>query len=94
MRYGIFADVHSNLEALEAVLAFFRKERIQAFLCPGDIVGYGPNPNECIQKITFLKRIQITAGNHDYAVVGMKDSSRFNDFAARSLVWTKRQLEE
>jgi predicted phosphodiesterase len=94
MRYGLFADVHSNLEALEAVFAFFRKERIQAFLSPGDIVGYGPNPNECIQKIASLKRLQITAGNHDYAVVGMKDTSRFNDFAARSLIWTKRALQE
>lgn len=94
MRYGVFADVHSNLEALEAVLSFFKKERIQAFLCLGDIVGYGPNPNECIQKIGALKKIQITAGNHDYAAVGLKELTWFNNFAVRSLVWTRRQLKE
>jgi predicted phosphodiesterase len=94
MRYGVFADVHSNLEALEAVLAFYKKERVQAFLCIGDIVGYGPNPNECIQLLSALNKIQITAGNHDYAVVGLKELTWFNSFASRSLVWTRRQLKE
>lgn len=86
--------MHSNLEALESVLAFFKKERIQSFLCVGDIVGYGPNPNECIQRISGLKRVQVTAGNHDFAVVGMKEMTWFNDFATRALVWTKRHLKE
>lgn len=94
MRFGVFSDIHSNLEAFEAILAFFKKERIQSFLCPGDIVGYGPNPNECVQLVSGLKRLQITGGNHDYAVVGMKDTSRFNDMAARALTWTKRRLKE
>lgn len=94
MRYGIFSDVHSNLEALEAVLAFFRKERIQSFICLGDLVGYGPNPNECVQKILNLKKIQITAGNHDYASVGLKELTWFNDLASRSIIWTKRHLKE
>ncbi len=94
MRYGIFSDVHSNLEALEAVLACFKKERIQSFVCLGDIVGYGPNPNEVVQRIIGLKKIQITAGNHDYAVSGLKELTWFNDFAARSIIWTKRHLKE
>lgn len=94
MRYGVFSDVHSNLEALEAVLAAFKKEKIQHFICLGDIVGYGPNPNECVQKIAGLKRIQITAGNHDYAAVGLKELTWFNDMATRSLSWTRRQLKE
>lgn len=94
MRYGLISDIHSNLEALDAVLSFFKSERIQAFICLGDTVGYGPNPNECVDRLSGLKRLQITAGNHDYAVVGMKETSRFNDFAARALTWTKRQLKE
>ncbi len=94
MRFGIFSDVHSNLEALDAVLARFKKERIQSFICLGDIVGYGPNPNECIQKIISLKKVQVIAGSHDYAVVGLKELTWFNDLASRSLVWTKRHLTE
>lgn len=94
MRYGIFSDVHSNLEALEAVLDLFKKERIQSFICLGDLVGYGPNPNECVQRILSLKKVQITAGNHDYASVGLKELTWFNNFAARSLVWTRRHLKE
>ena len=94
MRYGVFSDIHSNLEALESVLAAFKKEKIQSFLCLGDIVGYGPNPNECVQKLCGLKKIQFTAGSHDYAAVGMKEMTWFNNFASRSLVWTKRRLRE
>ena len=60
----------------------------------GDIVGYGPNPNECIELLSQLEKIQIIGGNHDYAVVGLKNTSRFKDFAARSLIWTKRQLKD
>lgn len=94
MRFGIFTDVHSNLEALDAVLAHFKKERIQSFICLGDLVGYGPNPNECIQRVLSLKKVQVIAGNHDYAVVGLKELTWFNDLASRSLVWTKRHLTE
>ncbi len=93
MRYGVFSDVHSNLEALEACLQLFKKEKIQSFLCLGDIVGYGPNPNECVDKIAGLKKIQITGGNHDYAVAGLRDTDWFNDFAVRSINWTKRQIK-
>ncbi len=94
MRYGVFSDVHSNLEALEAVLSVFKKERIQSFLCLGDLVGYGPNPVECVQRVLQLKRLQATAGNHDYASVGMKETTWFNNFATRSITWTKRRLNE
>lgn len=94
MRYGIFSDVHANLEALEAVLGFFKKERIQSFICLGDLVGYGPNPNECIERIAGLKKVQVIAGNHDHASVGLKELTWFNDMATRSLNWTKRQLKE
>ncbi len=94
MRYGVFSDIHSNLEALDAVLAAFRKERIQSFLCLGDIVGYGPNPNECVERICALKKFQATGGSHDFAAVGLKESTWFNDMAVRALNHTKRKLKE
>lgn len=92
MRYGVFADIHSNLEALEVVLNFFEQEKIHHFICCGDLVGYGPNPNECIEKVRAIKHLLIVAGNHDMATVGMKDTRWFNDFAARAILWTKRHL--
>ena len=94
MRYGVISDIHSNLEALDAVLAVFRKERIQSFLCLGDIVGYGPNPNECVERIAALKKLQATGGSHDFAAVGLKETTWFNDMAVRALSFTKRKLNE
>ncbi|OGR87135.1 MAG: hypothetical protein A3A86_01845 [Elusimicrobia bacterium RIFCSPLOWO2_01_FULL_60_11] len=94
MRYGVFSDVHSNLEALEAVLSAFKSERIQSFLCLGDIVGYGPNPNECVEKVAALKKLQATGGSHDFASVGLKETTWFNDMAVRALTFTKRKLKE
>ena len=92
MRYGVFADVHSNQEALEVVLSFFEKEKIHNYICCGDLVGYGPSPNECIERGRNLKNLVIVGGNHDKATVGMKDTRWFNDFAARAILWTKRHL--
>lgn len=94
MRYGVFSDVHGNLEALDAVFELFRQQEVGAWLCLGDLVGYGPNPNECIERVAALKRLQIVGGNHDFAVVGLKPMDRFQNFAARSLTWTKRHLKE
>ncbi|MFH1282291.1 MAG: metallophosphoesterase family protein [bacterium] len=94
MLYGVFADIHSNLEALNVVLEFFKQHKIQNYICSGDIVGYGPNPNECISKLKALKRLYCVAGNHDRAVVGMKSPNWFNEYAQRVLLWTKRQLNE
>ena len=51
MRYGIFSDVHANLEALDAVIKAYQKEGIDKYICVGDIVGYAANPIECIEKI-------------------------------------------
>lgn len=91
MRYAIFADIHSNLEALEAVLEFYRGQKIDKYLCCGDLVGYGPNPNECIEKIRRLNAV-VVAGNHDRASVGMKDISWFNEYAQATILWTQKQL--
>lgn len=93
MRYGIFSDIHSNLEALEAVLDLFKKEGVEQTLCLGDIVGYGANPTECIERIRSLGGIVI-AGNHDWACVGQMETDYFNTYAREAILWTQKQLNE
>ncbi len=95
MRYAIFTDIHANLEALESVLAKIDELAQQApidqiwFL--GDLVGYGPNPNECIVKLRERTDV-IIAGNHDWAAVGKIDLEDFSDAARISALWTAEQL--
>ncbi len=97
MRYAIFTDVHANLEALEAVLAkideLAQQEPIDQLWFLGDLVGYGPNPNECI--VELRKRTDvIIAGNHDWAAVGKIDLEDFSSAARTSAEWTAEQLTE
>ncbi|MDD5593982.1 MAG: metallophosphoesterase family protein [Candidatus Margulisbacteria bacterium] len=91
MLYGIIADIHGNLEALDVVLRELRPA--DRLICAGDIVGYGPNPNECLQLIRG-RNVQAIAGNHDKAAVGLMDTSRFNDSARRAIEWTGDQLTQ
>ncbi|KPK96792.1 MAG: hypothetical protein AMJ95_12245 [Omnitrophica WOR_2 bacterium SM23_72] len=93
MRYGIFSDIHSNREALEAVLEAIREEDIDHYLCAGDLVGYAANPNECIERVLGLKPV-IVAGNHDWGAVHLFPSDYFNQWAAVALSWTARCLTE
>jgi len=93
MRYGIFADVHSNLEALDAVIAAYKKESIDAYLCVGDVVGYGANPLECIQKVRSLVMTTV-AGNHDWVAVSLFSPETFNPFAKEAILWTRQQLDD
>lgn len=86
MLYGIISDIHGNLEALEVVLHELR--RMEKLICLGDIVGYGPNPNECVKRIRDLN-IPIVAGNHDKAVVGEVALTWFNRNAADAVRWTQ-----
>ena len=93
MRFGVISDIHGNLEALEAVLVFLKKERIDEVFCLGDTVGYGANPNECIDLLKATTDRNI-AGNHDWAAVGLTDISRFNRFARAAITWTAQVLTE
>ena len=92
MRYGIFADVHSNLEALDAVIAAYKKESVDKYLCVGDVVGYAANPKECIEKIKALAMITV-AGNHDWASADLFSVDYFNEFAREAIFWTKEKLD-
>jgi predicted phosphodiesterase len=94
MRYAIFSDVHSNLEALTTVLNFFKEKNVDECICCGDIVGYGPNPNECIELIRDIFRLNIVIGNHDAACCGLKDITWFNEYAKMAIIWTRKNLSE
>jgi len=93
MRYGIFADIHSNLEALEAVINAYKKEAIDRYLCAGDIVGYATNPRECIEKVCSLMGIAI-AGNHDWVAVNLFPDDYFNPVARQAITWTRLNLND
>lgn len=97
MRYGIFSDTHANLNALECVLRSFDEEKIDTFVCLGDTVGYGPQPNECCDIIRRLSKYTVL-GNHDAAVAGRMDYSYYYDAAREALdhhasVLTEENLE-
>ena len=87
---AIISDIHGNLEALEAVLADIEKQGIRDVYCLGDIVGYGPNPRECIDKVAGCKLCLL--GNHDQGA--LFDPEGFNPPAERAIFWTRTQLEK
>lgn len=89
MKRAIISDIHSNLEGLEAVLADIKDQGITEVYCLGDIVGYGPNPAECID--LAMKCNVCLLGNHDQGAVF--DPEGFNSGAERAIFWTRDQLE-
>jgi diadenosine tetraphosphatase ApaH/serine/threonine PP2A family protein phosphatase len=92
MRYAVIADIHANLTALMAVLTdIYKKEDIGEVWCLGDIVGYGPDPSQCIELLRRTNHICV-AGNHDLAAIGEIDTADFNPDAAAAIQWTTRQL--
>ena len=87
-RIGIFSDIHGNLQALEAIFRILEtEENVNRIYCCGDIVGYGGNPNECVD-LMRAKNCPVVAGNHDYAALGMTDTSYFNEIAKTAIQWT------
>lgn len=94
MRALIVSDIHGNLEALDAVLADARvADRLDEVWCLGDIVGYGPDPGPCVDRLRSLSA-QAVAGNHDLAAVGAIGLEQFNPHAAEALRWTASRLTE
>jgi predicted phosphodiesterase len=93
MRYGIFSDVHSNIEALEEVLKAYKKESIDMYLCVGDVVGYAANPSECIELVREISSFTV-AGNHDWAVVDLFSIDYFNPDAKKAILWTRQFIKD
>jgi diadenosine tetraphosphatase ApaH/serine/threonine PP2A family protein phosphatase len=90
MRTLIISDIHANLTALNAVIA--DAGEVDSTWCLGDLVGYGPDPNECIERIQALPNLQCIMGNHDAAAVGRIDVDAFNPDARKSVLWTQEHL--
>ena len=93
MRYAILADIHSNLEAFEAVLAACRQEGVRGYFCLGDTIGYGANPRECLDLLKELTPRHV-AGNHEWGVMGRHPLDAFSDIAQKGILWTRSQLRD
>ncbi len=86
---AIISDIHSNLEAFQAVVKDIETLKITEIYCLGDVVGYGPNPRECVDLVMQCKIVLL--GNHDQGA--MFDPEGFNPSAERAIFWTRQQLE-
>lgn len=93
MRYGVISDVHANLHALDAALAFLAAQRVDEYLCAGDLVGYGPLPNESVRRVLGLPG-RCIAGNHELIVLGRLTDERCQAPARASLRWTRRAIDD
>jgi diadenosine tetraphosphatase ApaH/serine/threonine PP2A family protein phosphatase len=91
VRVAVISDIHSNLSAFQAVAADFGE--VDEVWCLGDLVGYGPDPNECIALLREYAHVGVV-GNHDWAALGNVDTSYFNAAAAAAAAWTKHQLSD
>lgn len=90
MRILVISDIHANYTALEAVLN--EATAIDEVWCLGDLVGYGPDPNECINRLKNLPKLSCVVGNHDAALLGQIDVNTFNRDARLSNEWTKSTI--
>ena len=94
MKYLIFSDVHGNLEALEAVVVRGKTLGVEFYICLGDIIGYGANPNECIETVRNFPDCVCVKGNHDAAVVDPSERSFFHSVALEGVLYTEAELTE
>ena len=97
MRYLVFGDVHANLLALDAVLAAGRARGAEAYLFVGDVVGYGPDPLECMERLIPLaenSHLAWVAGNHELALRGDVESTGYSPEAIQTLAWTWKLIED
>ena len=92
MRYGIISDIHGNLEALDVAVRHLEAMGVDQFVCLGDVVGYGADPNGCMNIVCGLTDM-VVAGNHDHAAIGLTDLEHFNQYAKEAALWTARTLD-
>jgi predicted phosphodiesterase len=93
MRVAVISDVHGNLHALESVLEALDADPVDALWCLGDVVGYGPKPNECCDLVRERAAVSL-CGNHDLAVRGTIDLDEFSGDAAVAAGWTRTVLRD
>ena len=89
-RFAIISDLHSNLEAVTAVLEDIKNQGVEEIYCLGDVIGYGPNPNEVL---SLSEKFMFTIiGNHDETVLSGKGLEDFNPIAAQAVLWTRDEI--
>ena len=93
MRYIILSDIHGNLQALEAVIESFPGGEKPVVVCAGDVVGYGADPDRCIESVISLSAMTVL-GNHDAAVTGACNAHNFNRYAREAVFWTRKHISE
>lgn len=94
MRHLIFSDIHSNLEALDAVIEDAANKDVGSTVCLGDFVGYGANPDECVQKVAEIANLKAVLGNHDAAVIDPAQREFFNPVAHAGIVFSESKIAE
>ena len=92
MRYLVLSDIHSNLEALEAVLRASAAQKCGGVVVLGDLVGYGADPNAVVDRIRGLNPVAVVRGNHDKVAAGLEDAEDFNPMAKTAANWTRSAL--
>jgi putative phosphoesterase len=93
MRYGVIADIHANLHALDAVLRAIADDRVEGFICAGDVVGYGALPNECVSRVAEIGAVCV-AGDHDLIALGRLSDARRPRAVRENLRWTRGVLSD
>jgi predicted phosphodiesterase len=91
VRYGLLADVHGNFAALQAVLRQLADASVDQYVVAGDLVGYGPNPNECVEAISGLDPVCVS-GNHDLMAIGLLSEERCIPLGQTAIRWTRSVL--
>ncbi len=94
MKIGVFSDVHGNLEALQVCLARLKEEKVEGYINCGDIIGYGPDSDACVQTIMTLPNVQNVMGNHDIIFIDPRIESFFNFDAKIALDISKREITD
>jgi diadenosine tetraphosphatase ApaH/serine/threonine PP2A family protein phosphatase len=92
VKFAIFSDVHGNLESLEAVLAHASNAGAGFYLCLGDVIGYGANPNECVDRVRSLSHVACLKGNHDAAVIDARERAFFHEVALEGIEYSAQRL--
>jgi diadenosine tetraphosphatase ApaH/serine/threonine PP2A family protein phosphatase len=91
MKYGIFSDIHSNFEALETVLAYLHSEKCGMFICGGDIIGYGAEPERCLNAVKNITDIMVT-GNHEAGYLDDGIMAGFSLRAKKAILWQRETI--
>lgn len=93
MKTGFLSDIHGNWESLEEALKIFKTQRVDRIMCAGDVVGYGPNPEECVAQLMAMK-IPCVRGNHDVMAIKENEGFEFGGSALQAIQWTQVQLSQ